>query len=115
MAGMRPWAHTYSIVARDPATGQLGVAVQSHYLATGAGVTWAGAGGGAVATQSEAEISYGPEGLALLRGGTAAPDALRQLLAADGLRERRQVAMVDAEGRVGVHTGGICIAQAGHA
>jgi uncharacterized Ntn-hydrolase superfamily protein len=114
MAGMRPWAHTYSIVARDPATGQLGVAVQSHYLATGSVVTWAEAGVGAVATQSAVEISYGPEGLGLLRGGTAAPEALQQLLALDESRERRQVAIIDAQGRVAAHTGAMCIAHAGH-
>ncbi len=106
--------HTYSIVARDPATGQLGVAVQSHWFSVGALVPWAEAGVGAVATQSFVDPSYGPLGLALLRAGRAAPEALAGLLAADGGREVRQVAMIDSEGRVAAHTGASCIEAAGH-
>lgn len=106
--------HTYSIVARDPATGELGVAVQSHYFNVGGTVPWAEAGVGAVATQAFGEASYGPWGLERLRGGQAAPDALAALLEEDPGREVRQVAMVDAQGRVAVHTGASCIAWAGH-
>ncbi len=109
---LRP-AHTYSIVARDPATGELGVAVQSHWFSVGAVVAWAEAGVGAVATQSFVDPSYGPLGLALMRAGRAAPDALRGLLAADEGRDVRQVAMIDAQGRVAAHTGRKCIAAAG--
>lgn len=106
--------HTYSIVARDAATGQLGVAVQSHWFSVGALVPWAEAGVGAVATQSFVDPSYGPLGLALLRAGRGAPEALAGLLAADEGREVRQVAIVDAAGRVAAHTGARCIEAAGH-
>lgn len=106
--------YTYSIVARDPATGELGVAVQSHWFSVGAIVSWAEAGVGAVATQSFVEPSYGPLGLNLMHAGKSAPEALRALLAADDGREVRQVAMIDAQGRVAAHTGRRCIAAAGH-
>ena len=106
--------HTYSIVARDPATGELGVAVQSHWFSVGPIVPWAEAGVGAVATQSFVDPSYGPKGLALMRGGTAAPDALKQLLAKDDGRDVRQVAMIDARGRVDAWTGAKDIQAAGH-
>lgn len=105
---------TYSIVARDPETGELGVAVQSHYFSVGPIVPWVRAGVGAVATQSLVDVSYGPLGLELMAGGKSAPEALAALLAADEQREVRQVAMVDASGRVAVHTGERCIAHAGH-
>jgi uncharacterized Ntn-hydrolase superfamily protein len=105
---------TYSIVARDPASGAFGVAVQSHWFQVGPIVPWAEAGVGAVATQSLAEVSYGPKGLALMRNGIAAKPALEVLLAADEQRDVRQVAMVDARGRVASWTGPRCIAQAGH-
>jgi uncharacterized Ntn-hydrolase superfamily protein len=105
---------TYSIVARDPDTGALGVAVQSHWFSVGSIVTWAQPGVGAVATQANAEAAYGPGALALLADGVSAPDALARLLAADQGASSRQVAVVDAGGRVGVHTGGKCIAYAGH-
>jgi uncharacterized Ntn-hydrolase superfamily protein len=105
---------TYSIVARDPQTGDLGVAVQSHYFGTGRVVTWAEAGVGAVATQSIVEVSYGPHGLDLMREGVAADAALARLVAADPMEMVRQVAMVDATGVVGTHTGAGCVAQAGH-
>src|SRR3974377_1440903 len=105
---------TYSIVARDPATGALGVAVQSHYFCVGVVVPWAEAGVGAIATQAMGEPSYGALGLALLRGGTAAAAALRALVAGDTGEATRQVAMVDAHGGVAAHTGARCIAEAGH-
>ena len=106
--------HTFSIVARDPATGELGVAVQSHWFSVGSIVTWAEAGIGAVATQSFVDPSYGKLGLDLMRAGKSAPDALKALLAGDEGREVRQVAMIDAEGRVAAHTGSKDIPAAGH-
>ena len=112
--GPRRPVHTYSIVARDPVTGDLGVAVQSHWFSVGSAVPWAEPGVGAVATQSFTEPSYGPLGLALMKAGKSAPEALRALLAADGDREVRQVAMVDAQGRAAAHTGAKCIQAAGH-
>jgi len=109
-----PLAHTYSIVARDPASGQLGVAVQSHWFQVGSVVPWARAGVGAVATQSFVEPAYGPRGLELMAGGWSPEAALEKLLAADEARAVRQVAMVDASGRVAAWTGEKCIAAAGH-
>lgn len=109
-----PFAHTYSIVARDPETGQMGVAVQSHWFSTGSMVTWAEPGVGAIATQSMVEVSYGPLGLHKMQNGKTAPEALKALLEEDKNREVRQVAMVDAHGNVGVHTGSRCIIEAGH-
>jgi uncharacterized Ntn-hydrolase superfamily protein len=105
---------TYSIVARDPDTGELGVAVQSHYFSVGSIVTWARPGVGAVATQSIAEVSYGPRALELLAEGVPAPDALERLVAEDPRGRLRQVAVLDATGRVAAHTGPGCIAYAGH-
>ena len=105
--------HTYSIVARDTATGEIGVAVQSHWFSVGSTVPWAEAGVGAVATQSFVDPSYGPLGLAMMGAGRSAPDALAGLLAADPEREVRQVAMVDAQGRVAAHTGRKNIQAAG--
>ncbi len=109
----RPVA-TYSIVARDPATGQLGVAVQSHWFSVGPIVAWAEAGVGAVATQSFVEPSYGPLGLELMRTGRTAQQALGGLLAADPFPDVRQVAMIDAHGNVAAHTGADAIIAAGH-
>ena len=106
--------HTYSIVARDPATGQLGVAVQSHWFNVGSVVPWAEAGVGAVATQSFVDPSYGRNGLDMMRAGTSAPDVLKALLAKDEGRDIRQVAMIDARGRVAAHTGAKNIPSAGH-
>ncbi len=106
--------HTYSIVARDPDTGQLGVAVQSHWFSVGPLVPWIEAGVGAVATQSFVEVSYGPLGLDLMRAGKSAPQALKALIAIDPKREVRQVAMIDNQGEVAVHTGRSCISEAGH-
>ena len=106
--------HTFSIVARDPITGELGVAVQSHWFSVGAIVPWAESGVGAVATQSFVDPSYGKLGLELMRTGKSAPDALRSLLAGDEGREVRQVAMIDTQGRVNAWTGKNDIAAAGH-
>ncbi|MBI4409267.1 MAG: DUF1028 domain-containing protein [Gemmatimonadetes bacterium] len=113
LPAQRP-AHTYSIVARDSATGQLGVAVQSHWFSVGPIVPWAEAGVGAVATQSFVEVSYGPLGLELLRAGKTAAQALEALVAADPHPEVRQVAIVDARGTVAAHTGDKAIEAAGH-
>jgi uncharacterized Ntn-hydrolase superfamily protein len=106
--------HTFSIVARDPATGELGVAVQSHWFSVGPIVPWAEAGVGAVATQSFVDPSYGKLGLDLMRSGKSAPDALRSLLAGDDGRDVRQVAMIDSQGRVDAWTGKNDIQAAGH-
>jgi uncharacterized Ntn-hydrolase superfamily protein len=111
-AQLRP-VHTYSIVARDPATGQMGVAVQSHWFGVGQIVPWAEAGVGAVATQSFVDPSYGKLGLELLRAGKSAPDSLRALLSADAACEVRQVGFVDATGVVATFTGARDIAAAG--
>lgn len=110
---LRP-VHTYSIVARDPDTGELGVAVQSHWFSVGPIVAWAEAGVGAVATQSFVDPSYGKNGLDLMRAGKSAPDTLKELLAKDEGREVRQVAMIDAHGRVEAWTGKNDIEAAGH-
>ncbi|MCA1594022.1 MAG: DUF1028 domain-containing protein [Acidobacteria bacterium] len=110
---LRP-VHTFSIVARDAATGELGVAVQSHWFSVGQLVPWAEAGVGAIATQSFVEPSYGKLGLDLIRAGRSAPDALKSLLAGDAGADVRQVAMIDAGGRVAAHTGAKCIQAAGH-
>jgi uncharacterized Ntn-hydrolase superfamily protein len=106
--------HTFSIVCRDPATGELGVAVQSHWFSVGSIVAWAEAGVGAVATQSFVDPSYGKNGLDLMRAGKAAPDTLKELLAKDEGRDVRQVAMIDAQGRVDAWTGKNDIQSAGH-
>lgn len=106
---------TFSIVARDPNTGEMGVAVQSHWFSVGAVVPWAEAGVGAVATQSLVEVSYGPLGLDLMRAGKTAQQALAGLLKTDENPQWRQVGMIDADGNVAVHTGNKCIRQAGHA
>ncbi len=105
---------TYSIVALDETTGQLGVAVQSHWFSVGSLVPWAKAGVGAVATQSFVRVEYGPEGLALMEAGASAEDALIQLLNEDENAEVRQVAMIDGKGNAIVHTGEKCIFAAGH-
>jgi len=104
---------TYSIVARDPATGDLGVAVQSHWFSVGSMVTWGEPGVGVVATQANVDPAYGPRALALMRDGVAGPDALARLLAADAEAAVRQVAVVDAAGASAVHTGADCIPFAG--
>lgn len=108
----RPVA-TYSIVARDPDTGEMGVAVQSHWFSVGPIVPWAEAGVGAVATQSFVNVAHGPNGLALLRQGKSARNALQTLIAADEGRDVRQVAIVDARGGAAAYTGKRCIVEAG--
>jgi uncharacterized Ntn-hydrolase superfamily protein len=108
-----PRAHTYSIVARDPVTGDFGIAVQSHWFQVGPVVPWVEAGVGAVATQSFTRIDYGPLGLALMRSGKSAGEALASLLATDPQKDVRQVAMVDNSGAVAAWTGPKCIAAAG--
>ncbi len=109
-----PLAHTFSIVARDSATGEMGVAVQSHWFSVGTSVSWAEAGVGAVATQSFVNKSFGIRGLSLLKSGLTAQQALDSLLISDDGREVRQVAIVDSKGNVAVHTGNKCIEFAGH-
>src|SRR3989337_4058909 len=106
--------HTYSIVARDSVTGEMGVAVQSHYFSVGPVDPWAEAGVGAVATQSLVDVTYGPLGLDLMRAGRTAQDALKALLAGDKNNAVRQVAMIDASGNLAAHTGDKCIPAAGH-
>jgi len=108
-----PLVHTYSIVARDPVTGDLGVAVQSHWFSVGSVVPWAEPGVGAVATQASVDPSYGPLGLELMRSGKSAKQALDSLLVSDPQAAFRQVAMVDAQGRVAAHTGASAIPAAG--
>src|SRR5258706_988235 len=105
---------TYSIVARDPASGRFGVAIQSCWPFVGAGCPWVESGVGAVATQSFTEIAPGPNGLARMRAGESAPDTLAALLAADPGEAVRQVGVVDASGRAAAHTGARCVAAAGH-
>jgi len=105
---------TYSIVARDPLTGELGVAVQSHWFSVGPIVPWARPGVGAVATQANAQPSYGPDALDLLAAGSGAEQALTELLARDPGAHGRQVAVVDARGGVAAHTGERCMSFAGH-
>jgi uncharacterized Ntn-hydrolase superfamily protein len=105
---------TYSIVARDPESGELGAAVQSHWFSVGSIVTWARPGVGAVATQSIAEPAYGPRLLDRLAGTEAPAEGLAAELAADELARFRQVAVVDGQGRVAVHTGDGCMPFAGH-
>jgi len=105
---------TYSIVARDPETGELGVAVQSHYFQVGPVVPWGEAGVGAVATQSAVNVAYGPAGVELMRLGYDPAGALDAVLAGDPDRDGRQCAMVDARGRVAAYTGPRAIAEAGH-
>ncbi len=109
-----PAVSTYSIVAFDPDTGDLGVAVASKALGVGSIVPWAKAGVGALATQSYANTSYGPKGLPLLAEGHSAADVVAKLTSADEGRALRQLGMVDANGEVGVHTGEDCHEWAGH-
>ncbi len=108
-----PASATYSIVARDPQTGQVGAAVQSHWFQV-SNVIWVEPGVGAVATQSLADYTYGPAGLELLRLGRSASRSLEGLLAADTAPWFRQVAILDADGDIVAHTGERCIAEAGH-
>lgn len=105
---------TFSIVAFDPSNGDLGVAVQSKFIAVGSVVPWAKAGVGAVATQASCNVLFGPNGLRMLEEGLSAPEALQRLLQADSRPEVRQIAIVDAKGGVAAHTGKECMTWAGH-
>src|SRR5215213_5148967 len=109
-----PLAHTFSIVARDENTGEMGVGVQSHWFSVGTAVSWAEAGVGAVATQSFVNKSFGIRGLNLLKSGLTAQLALDSLLKNDEGREVRQVAIIDVNGNVATHTGKNCIDYANH-
>lgn len=106
--------HTYSIVARDAKTGEMGVGVQSHYFSVGSIVSWGESGVGVVATQSLVNASFGLRGLELLKQGKSPREALDILIAADEGRDVRQVAILDVQGRVATHTGSKCIIHAGH-
>jgi len=106
--------HTYSIVAASDDLSEIGVAVQSHWFAVGAICPWIIPGIGAIVTQSMVEISYGPQGLSLLEDGGTPQHILPSLLHKDGEREFRQVAIINAQGKIATHTGKMCIAEAGH-
>ena len=112
--GENPLAHTYSIVARDKNTGEMGVAVQSHWFSVGTIVSWGEAGVGVIATQSMVNVSFGPRGLELLKEGLTAKEVLDNLLASDEGRDFRQVAILDTKGNVAAYTGSKCIPEAGH-
>lgn len=109
-----PFAHTYSIVARDPETGDMAVGVQSHWFSVGSVVSYGEAGVGVIATQSFVNKSFGPRGLALLKEGKTAQEALDILLSTDEAKEVRQVGIIDAKGNVATHTGDACVSYAGH-
>jgi uncharacterized Ntn-hydrolase superfamily protein len=109
-----PFAHTYSIVAVDSASGEIGAAVQSHWFSVGSIVIWAESGVGAVATQSFVNVSFGPRGLELMKSGKSPQEALKVLLSDDEGRDFRQVALIDAKGNTAAHTGKTCIPEAGH-
>jgi uncharacterized Ntn-hydrolase superfamily protein len=110
----QPFAHTFSIVARDTVTGEMGVAVQSHWFSVGSVVTWGKAGVGVVATQSFVNPSFGPRGLSLLENGLTPKMAVETLLALDEGRDVRQLAILDVNGNVEAYTGKDCIEAAGH-
>lgn len=112
--GSEPLAHTYSIVARDTMTGEMGVAVQSHWFSVGTIVSWGEAGVGVIATQSFVNPSFGPRGLEMLKKGMTAQQAVDSLIKSDDGRAVRQLAIVDSKGNVAVHTGSNCIPAAGH-
>lgn len=109
-----PFAHTYSIVAVDSVTGEIGAAVQSHWFSVGSVVTWAEAGVGAVATQSFVNASFGPRGLELLREGKSPREAIDILISGDEAPKVRQLAIINAEGSTAAYTGENCIPEAGH-
>ena len=114
MSAQLPIIATYSIVAFDPASGDLGVAVQSKFFGVGTVVPWARAGVGAIATQASANITYGPRGLDLLANGSTPEQTIRLLTETDEGRDSRQLGIVDAKGRAASHTGSKCNAWAGH-
>ena len=109
-----PLAHTFSIVARDPQTGEMGVAVQSHWFSVGSIVAWGEAGVGVVATQSFVNPSFGTRGLDLLKKGMTAQEVVELLISTDEGREMRQLAIVDSKGNSFAYTGSKCISEAGH-
>ena len=109
-----PLSHTFSIVARDPVTGEMAVGVQSHWFSVGTIVSWGRSGVGVVATQSFVDPAYGPNGLKLMSEGQTAEEALQVLVAADRGRDYRQVAFLDASGNVSAFTGLKCIVSASH-
>ncbi len=112
--GKGPFAHTYSIIARDERSGEIGAGVQSHWFSVGTVVPWALAGVGAVVTQSFTNPAFGPEGLKLLSEGTAPKEAVEEMVSKDEGRDLRQLAMIDSRGRSFAHTGRKCVAEAGH-
>jgi len=112
--GNEPLAHTFSIVARDPQTGEMGVAVQSHWFSVGSIVAWGEAGVGVVATQSFVNPSFGQRGLELLKTGKTAQEVVDELIASDEGRDVRQLAIVDSKGNSAGYTGAKCISEAGH-
>ena len=114
MLSGEPLAHTFSIVAYDQQSGQIGVAVQSHWFSVGSIVSWAEAGVGAVATQSLVNVSFGPRALESLKKGYSPQKTVEELVNADEGRDFRQLAVIDEKGRVATHTGEKCIADAGH-
>lgn len=107
-----PFAHTFSIVARDTATGEMAVGVQSHWFSVGTLVSWGKSGVGVVATQSFINPAFGPEGLKLMENGISAKDALNQLIEADAGRDFRQLALLDVNGSVSSYTGAKCVQSA---
>ena len=110
-----PFAHTFSIVARDAATGEMAVAVQSHWFSVGTVVAWGEAGVGVVATQSFVNQSFGPRGLALMKEGLSPQEVMEKLIAEDEGRDFRQLALLNTKGEVASYTGAKCIDYAGHA
>ena len=112
--GNEPLAHTFSIVARDSKTGEMGVAVQSHWFSVGSLVAWGEAGVGVVATQSFVNPSFGQRGLELLKTGKTAQEVVDELIASDEGRDVRQLAIVDSKGNSAGYTGAKCISEAGH-
>jgi uncharacterized Ntn-hydrolase superfamily protein len=109
-----PFAHTYSIVARDERTGEIGAGVQSHWFSVGTVVPWALAGVGAVVTQSFTNPAFGPQGLDMLSGGASPQESVERMTQADDGRDFRQLAVIDVEGRTFAFTGKRCVAEAGH-
>lgn len=109
-----PFAHTFSIVARDSVTGEMAVGVQSHWFSVGPIVAWGKSGVGVVATQSFVNPAYGPNGLKLMEEGKSPSQALEELIAEDDGEAYRQVAFLDASGRAAAHTGENCVESAYH-
>jgi uncharacterized Ntn-hydrolase superfamily protein len=110
----QPFANTFSIVARDPATGEIGAAVQSHWFNVGAVVIWGEAGVGVIATQSFVNASFGLHGLTLLKSGLTPKQVVDSLIGSDDGRDLRQLAVLDAKGNSAAYTGKNCVAEAGH-